>query len=170
VTQDFKEILEYLEPRHDYIIWAGFAVFAHLGIEHSPDVDIYVISQKVKSKISSEFQKRGWQKFPHMEVVFDWDKLEKNGTSFDIIYSKPASQFMFSDITTIEVYGHKLRFLSREWLFLTKLGQLTYSERKLSKRKRDILTLRKLRKLIDIEKVSQLATKLPLSYWKSGDI
>jgi len=169
-NQDLKEILKFLEPREDYVIWAGFAVYAHLGIEHSPDVDIYVTDQAAKKAISTESQKRGWQKLPHKEVIFDWDKLEKNGTSFDVAYSRPASQLFFSDVAEIEVYGHNLRFLSKEWLFLTKLGQLTWDDRKLEKRKRDIATIQKLRKSINPKKVAQLATKVPMSYWKSGDI
>jgi hypothetical protein len=170
ISQELKEILAYLEPRNDYVIWAGFAVFGHLKVAHSADVDIYVSSPEAKKEISAEFQKRGWQKLPHKEVVFDWDKLEKNQTSFDIVYSKPASRLLFSDAANLKAYGHKLCFLSKEWLFLTKLGQLTYDQRKLEKRKRDIVTLQRLRKSMDTKKVARLATKLPLSFWQSGDI
>ena len=30
MNKEIKEILSYLENRKDYVIWAGFAVFAHL--------------------------------------------------------------------------------------------------------------------------------------------
>ena len=41
---EIEEILQYLEKREDYVIWAGFAQHAHLGLELSPDVDIYTES------------------------------------------------------------------------------------------------------------------------------
>ena len=170
INQEFEEILKYLQPRNDYVIWAGFAVHAYLRIGHSADVDIYVSTQKTKDEISNHFQKNSWQKIPHEEVVFDWDNLGKNNTSFDIVYSQSASQLLFQDVVELEIYGYKLRFLSKEWLFLTKLGQLTYNDRKLEKRQRDIITLQNLRKTMDVKKVSQLAAKLPLSFWKSGDV
>lgn len=85
---DIKEILKYLEPREDYVIWAGFAQYAHLGIKPSLDVDIFTQSIKVKKQISSDLQKMGWKKVPCNDFYKFHDKLENAGTTFDIIYSK----------------------------------------------------------------------------------
>jgi hypothetical protein len=170
MNREIKEILEYLEGRKDYVIWAGFCVFAHLGIKPSLDVDIYVNSSETKSEIFTNFQKRGWRRIPHVEMDFEWDKLEKEGTTLDIVYSSEAARLLFSDAVEIEVYGNKVRFLSKEWLFLTKLGQLSWKDRKEEKRKRDIETIDRLRSLIDLKKLNQLASKLPVSYWRTGQV
>lgn len=172
MNQEIKEILEYLKTRQDYVIWAGFCVFAHLGIEYSPDVDIYTDSKKTKKKISAEFQKRKWKSIPHKEVGYgwDWDQLKKNKTTFDIIYTPASSRLLLPDTVEIEVYGCKLRFLSKEGLFLTKLGQLSWLGRKRDKRRRDIEIVNSLRNSIDPKKLNKLASNLPSSYWLAGQI
>jgi len=172
MNEEIKEILKYLEGRNDYAIWAGFCVFAHLGIKYSPDVDIYTDSKQTKRKISAEFQKREWKNIPHKQVGYDWnwDKLKKNETTFDIIYTPASSKLLLPDAVEIEVYGYKLRFLSKEALFLTKLGQLSWLDRKENKRKRDIETVNRLRNSVDPKKLSRLASNLPPSYWLAGQI
>jgi len=56
MNKEIKEIIRYLENRGDYLIWAGFASFAHLGFKYSPDIDIFTNSSKTKKQISSDFQ------------------------------------------------------------------------------------------------------------------
>lgn len=165
-------ILEYLEKRSDYAIWAGFCVFAHLGIRHSPDVDIYTSSLEVKNEISSEFQKRGWRSMPHSEIGFgwNWDKLEKNKTTFDIIFTLASSGLLVPDAVEIKTYRYKLRFLSKEGLLLTKLGALSWAKRSADKRERDIESVRRLRDLVETEKLRKLTRQLPESYWLAGQI
>jgi hypothetical protein len=170
MNKDIKEILQYLEPREDYIVWAGFAQFAHLGRKCSTDIDIFTDRLETKKRISSDFQKKGWEKLSHDNTYPIWDKLEKNGTTFDIVYSQSASKLLFSDIAKIEVYGHKIRFLSKEGLFITKLGQLTWENRTEEKRKRDLETIISLRKLIDMKKINELIKKLSDNFWKTGKI
>lgn len=172
MNNELEEILTYLKKRDDYLIWAGFAQFAHLGIKHSADVDIYAKSKEVKKQISADFQSGGWQLMPHQEMDpgWLWDKLQKQGTTFDIVYTQPSSELMFPDAVEIEVYGCKLRFLSREWLFLTKMGQSTWPSRTEEKRKRDIETINLLRKSIDSERLRQIAASLPDSYWLRGEV
>jgi hypothetical protein len=151
-------------------VWAGFAQFAHLGTKCSADIDIFTDKPETKEQISSDFQKSGWKTISHDNHYLIWDKLGKNGTTFDIAYSQPASKLLFSDIAKIEVYGHKIRFLSKEGLFITKLGQLTWENRTDEKHKRDLETIISLRKLIDARKVNELVKKLPDSFWKTGKI
>jgi hypothetical protein len=170
MNNEIKEILQYLESRNDYIIWAGFAQFAHLGTKCSADIDIFTDKPETKEKISADFQKNGWKTVPHDNTYLIWDKLEKNGTTFDIVYSQPASKLLFSDVAKIEVYGHKIRFLSKEGLFITKLGQLTWENRTEKKCKRDLETIISLKKLIDVKKINELIKKLPDSFWKTGKI
>lgn len=171
MTDEIKEILAYLEKRKDYVIWAGFCVYAHLGIKASPDIDIYTNCRAIKRGISKEFQERGWQKKPHKKVGFgwDWDKLEKKGTTFDIIYT-PYAKLVIKDAVAISVCDYELRFLSKEWLFLTKLGQLTWEDRPAEKRKKDFKTFTQLKNLVDPKKLSCLASKLPASFWLAGQI
>ncbi|MDP2874035.1 MAG: hypothetical protein Q8N84_01955 [bacterium] len=172
MNDQIEEILTYLTKRNDYVIWAGFCVFAHLGIRPSADIDIYVDKAETKEEMSQYFQNKGWVKQPHKEVGFgwDWDNLEKLETTFDIVYSPDSAKLLLRDAVEIGVLGHKARFLSREWLFLTKLGQLSWLDRKEEKRKRDLETIDKLRKLINPEILNRLASSLPISYWQAGQI
>jgi hypothetical protein len=170
MNKEIGEILQYLESRKNYIVWAGFAQFAHLGTKCSADIDIFTDKLKTKEEISSDFQKNGWEKMPHDNTYQIWDKLEKNKTTFDIVYSQSASKLLFSDVVQIEVYGYKIRFLSKEGLLITKLGQLTWENRTEEKRERDLETIISLRKLIDARKVNELIKKLPNSFWKTGKI
>ena len=187
MNQEIIEILKYLEPREDYLVWAGFAQFAHLGLKASADIDIYVSSKENMNRISADFQQNGWKIKKHIPVErgskvviigmgmtlgeiigWKWDKLEKNETTFDIVFSKPASELFFHDKVKIEVYSHKINFISKEFLFITKLGQLSSSERTDEKRKRDLETIMKLRKQIDLDKIRKMVLKLPDSYWLTG--
>jgi hypothetical protein len=170
MNKEIEEILQYLEPRKDYVIWAGFAQFAHLGTKCSADIDIFTYTPGAKKKISLDFQKNEWRKIPHDNTYQSWDKLEKNGTTFDILYSQKASELLFYDIAEIEVYGYKAKFLSKEGLFITKLGQLTWRNRTEEKRKRDLDTINLLRESIDAQKLSELIAKLPNSFWITGKI
>jgi len=166
--QEIQEILQYLSQRTDYIIWAGYAQFAHVGIQPSPDVDIYTDSEATLQTISQEFEQKGWQVTHQPKPISaKWDKLEKNGVTFDIIYSEP-SQLFFEDRTELEIEGYNLFCLSKEALFLTKMGALTSKGRTEDKRERDLEAILKLRDLVDPAKVKEIANRLPTSYWKIG--
>jgi len=168
MNQEIAEILEYLEPREDYVIWAGFAQFAHLRIKPSPDIDIFVQNLNTKNRVSADFQKKGWKKLLYKGFYKYHDKLEKSRTTFDIVYSEPAVKLFFSTRMKIEVEGYSLYFLSPEALFLTKIGQLTVAKRSSEKRERDWQTVNTLRNKINIKKLKELVSKLPDSYWAVG--
>jgi hypothetical protein len=166
------EILQYLESRKgDYVIWGGFAQFAYFHLEASPDIDIYVSTKETLETFCSSFLRKGWNIKSKLTLKCEQIKisrLKKRGFTFDVVYSRPASQLFFNDIAEMEVYGYKVNFVSKEALFLIKLGQLTAVNRADSKRKRDLETIMRLREQIDAEKVKNLASKLPASYWKTG--
>jgi len=168
INQEIREILRYLETRKDYIIWAGFAQYAYAGLKPSPDIDIYTKSLNSKEQISADFQCKGWKKIPYKGFYEHHDKLEKNGTTFDVIYSEPATKLFFTDRTKLKIEGYSLYFISLEVLFLTKLGQLTTAKRSSEKRERDWKTVNTLRDKINIEKIKKLMSKLPDSFWRVG--
>ncbi|MAG78361.1 hypothetical protein CL616_03285 [archaeon] len=163
-----NEILAYLTQRNDYIIWAGYAQFAHLGIKPSPDVDIYVKSEDSLKEISKDFVEKGWKVIHQPKAISAlWDKLEKNGVTFDIMYSEPASIF-FEDRVLLKINENEVLCISKEALFLTKMGALTSKGRVEDKRKRDLNAILQLREIIDPEKVKEIVKRLPDSYWKIG--
>jgi len=168
MNQEIREILQYLENREDYVIWAGFASFAHFGFDCSPDIDIFTNSFETKEKMSLDFQKNNWKVIPHNKTYQNWDKLKKHETTFDIVYSQNASKLFFTDKVKIEVYRHSLNFISKEVLFLTKLGQLSDIDRSKEKRERDLKTIMESRKSVDVRKIKELILKLPASYWLTG--
>ncbi|MFH1972191.1 MAG: hypothetical protein ABIJ18_01805 [archaeon] len=166
--EEIEQILEYLSQRGDYVVWAGYAQFAYVGIQPSPDIDIYTDSEETLHLISRDFQEKGWQVTHQPKKISAlWDKLEKNGVTFDIIYTEP-SQLFFRDRTKLEINGYSVFCLSKEALFLTKMGALTSKGRIEDKKQRDLEAILKLRGIIDPEKVAEIAQKLPASYWKIG--
>lgn len=172
MKKECVEILQYLESRKgDYVVWGGFAQFAYFGLEASPDIDIYVSTKEVLEMICSDFLRKGWSikgKLILKNGQIRIFKLEKGGFTFDVIYSRLASELFFNDAVEMEVYGYTNMFVSKEALFLTKLGQLTAINRSENKRKRDLETIIRLREHVDARKVRNLASKLPASYWKTG--
>jgi hypothetical protein len=168
MNTEIREILQYLENRDDYVIWAGFATFAYLGGKYSLDIDIFTDSLKTKEQISSDFQKKNWKIIPHDQSFQNWDKLKKHETTLDIVYSQNASKLFFFDKVRIKVYGNLLYFISKEALFLTKLGQLSAVNRTKEKRERDLKAIMELRKFVNVQKIRELVLKLPDSYWLTG--
>ena len=163
-----EEILNYLSKNNNYVIWAGYAQFGHLGLKPSPDIDIYVDSEESLRQISSDFEQNGW-KVTHQPKAIPalWDKLEKNGMTLDIVFSEPALVF-FEYRVKIVIKEEEVFCISKEALFLTKLGVLTSKGRTEDKRKRDLSAILLLRDLIDPKKVREIVQKLPDYYWKRG--
>jgi len=61
LNKEMKEIIEYLNKRNDYAIFAGFASFAHVGVVPSPDIDIYTKSKEARDEITKDFKTKGWK-------------------------------------------------------------------------------------------------------------
>jgi hypothetical protein len=167
VNKEILEILKYLEPRKDYAIVGGFAQFAYTGVGYSPDIDIYAISQKAKGRMAGDMQDMGWKLKYRSKGL---NRLEKRGTTFDIMHSMAASEIGSSSSVKINVYGHELNVISKEALFLTKLGRFSTADRTEEKRMRDLKTIIKLRRTIDMKKLRGLVSRLPDSYWRTGSI
>jgi len=164
----FDEILRYLQPRDDYVIWAGLAAYVHVGTPHSNDVDVYTESQKSFEEMSKEFEARAWSpnrtKLPSNGMRND---LRKESVTFDIVYS-PFSRILFEDAARLNAYGYRLKFVSKEALLLTKLGQMSSKGRPPKKMAKDAETIQKLRAVVSAERVSKLSYNMPRSYWASG--
>jgi hypothetical protein len=64
------------------------------------------------------------------------------------------------------VYGHRVRVLSREALYLMKLSQPFWDERTEEKRRRDWVAVNSLKLLVDTRKVKELIGKMPDSFWR----
>jgi len=172
MNDQIKEILSYLEKRNDYLIWAGFAKYAYLEGEYSADVDIFTDTPETKRDIIADFQKLGWQ-VPTISTIrlrWDWNRSEKGGTTFDVVYSPRATQLIIPEKVELIVEGYKLQFISKEWLYLTKLGQLIWKGRSEEKRQRDIQAVLGLEDLIDAQKIVKFVSQLPACFWKEGEI
>jgi len=163
MNEEMKEILGYLETRNDYVICAGFAQYAHLGIPCSSDVDIFTDTSDTKRAISSDFEGKRWEVFRSYPYL---NSLRKKETTLDILYSDNAAQNYFPDAVVIEVYGHRVCVLSREALFLMKLSQLFWDERTEEKRRRDWVAVNSLKLLVDTKNVKGLIGKMPDSFWR----
>lgn len=168
MSEEVEEILSYLEPRNDYVIWAGFAQYAHLGMKPSPDVDIYAKTPRAKFRVIWDMRKNGWKKVVRKNLGIEIETLKKGETTFDIAYSENASKLFFTDVRKFLLNGHMLHFISPEVLLITKMGLLSMEERSEEKRERDIKAINTIRKRADPKKLSKIAGKLPASYWKVG--
>ena len=78
-NNEMKEIIEYLNTRDSYVIFAGFAAYLQAGLDSSDDIDIFVAPEEI-SKIAEEFEKKGWTiaKTAERDGQMYWKKLEKN--------------------------------------------------------------------------------------------
>jgi hypothetical protein len=170
MNDEIREILTFLQGRDDYAIWAGFAQFIHLGFKHSADIDIYVKTPGAKEEIGEHFVNRGWDVKQKSQRQLSWDTLEKNKMTFDVVYTPESAELIVPHSEGKEVYGFKVKVISKEWLFFTKLGQISWSDRSAEKRQRDAETIEKLRDVVDIQKIKMIAAKLPKKYWRYGAI
>lgn len=160
-NKEIREIIGYLESRKDCAVFGGFAQFAHVGVKHSPDVDVYTKSLNILNEITKDFIGKGWKNYERSKNERRiGSRLRKKGTNFDIVCSKRASKFFFGDAVKIRVYGHRISFISKEALFLSKIRLLSSKDRTMEKRKRDLEAVMKLQKKIDLKKTVKLASRL----------
>jgi len=165
----FAEMLRYLQPRDDYVIWGGIAANAHVGTD-TPfnDLDVYLESMASFDGITKDLQAMSWEpnktKLPGGGVR---NELRKQSITFDLIYS-PLSGVLFEDAARLRAYGYDLRFVSKEALLLTKLGQVSSEGRPQEKIARDLETIRKLRAVISPEKMAKLSYNMPRAFWTTG--
>lgn len=167
-SQEIIEILDILSTQTEYIIWSGFAQYAHLGLPYSADIDIVVKDIKTKETIEQFLTANGWKEIPNKLSMKELHTFLKNGSTFDIKVSSIPYDLFYTDHVSIEVYGRKLNFISKEGLYVTKLGQMSIDNRSDEKVKRDRDTIQKLRPLLDIEKLRAMIQKLPDSYYRTG--
>ena len=167
ITQEMREILEFLSPRNDYLIFAGYLL---TKVEPSADVDIFVPSKETVMSITEELSTKGWTKFKERGIdgTFYSNSLEKNNTTFDIIFSSPALEVLMPRKVKTEFEGKEYFTLSKEGIFLTKMNILTNPKRTENKTKRDREVINILREQVDLDKVRELVISLKDSFWRSG--
>jgi hypothetical protein len=167
ITEEMKEILQYLSNKDNYALFAGFAAFLCTGIESSADIDILVSSYGDIKKITEDFISSGWDHIQFRTDKISMSTVKKNKTTFDIIFSQFARK-LFPSRIVVSFDGKKLFCISLEALLLTKLNQLAAIERSEEKTRRDRLVIRVLRKKIDVRKMRELLQNLEDSFWTEG--
>jgi hypothetical protein len=161
-------VFRYLSVRNDYVIWAGMAAQAHVGIQASADVDIFTSRLDVVDEIADYFSTRGWDKKVKKTAFKYQNCLRKEASAFDVIYSEDAAQLLFDDRAVLPLGGSNMLFVSKEWLLLTKLGQFRSANRPLEKRERDLEAITKLSQEVDTQKIMSLIPRLTRNYWDTG--
>ena len=165
ITSEMEEILHYLHRKDDYALFAGFAAYLHTGVEPSPDIDIFVSSLSNVKEITEDFIKKGWTVL-HSHDFFS--TLEKNGTTFDIFFSKIAERAFLPCSIVIPYKDLSLSVISAEALFITKMAQVASLERSAEKTARDRRVIHILRQKIDGKKVKELFQNIDDSFWTEG--
>lgn len=167
-----EEVLEYLDNRDDYVIFAGFASFLHTGIESSADIDIFAKDVETVNRMADDFLAKGWKldrenlnRNNDGKFKCGFKTVEKNNTSFDICYSTHTSEVFLPESVTLEFEGFNLKVFSAETLFLAKIQQMTGPNRKESKMLRDRETIGILRTKIDPDKVKKLINSVWDEFW-----
>lgn len=171
LPKEIDELLDYLEPREDYAIFAGFAAFLHVGLEPSPDVDIYVSAPKRAERIARGLSAGGWARTrtesgEHLLL----NTLAKGETTLDIMYSALASRCWLPTREVAWHQGRRLLVISPEALLLTKMNMLSWVGRASPKLERDRATIDALRKKIDTGRLRGLIAGLPDPFWTEGQI
>lgn len=169
-TDEMMEILRYLNNKEDYAIFAGFAAFLHTKIESSADIDILVKSIKEVNNISKDFINNGWKQKNKKtgNVLFMNSKLEKNNTTFDIIFSKSAEEIILPRKVKLSFDIYKLYVVSREVLFISKLLGLASESRPEEKIKRDRKVVNILRNNLNLKGLRKLLVEMKDAFWTSG--
>lgn len=168
MNKNIIDVFKHLQPRNDYVIWAGMAAYAHLGTSVSEDVDIFTLTNNSMDEIADCFEDKGWDKNPKSSPFKYQYRLRKEDATFDVIYSEDAAQLLFDDRVILALEGMKLFFVSKEWLYLTKIGQFGVANRKPEKKKRDLEAIAKLSGMVDSQRILSLVPRLTKSYWDTG--
>lgn len=165
ITPEMEEILQYLDGKDNYALFAGFAAFLHTGVEPSPDIDIFVSSLNDLRKITEDFIEKGW-----MLQCADrfMSTVRKRDTTFDIIFSEPAEKALLPCKVAISFEDKELFSITPEALLLTKMDQITSLERSDEKTKRDRKVIHILRQKIDVKTLKKLLQNLEDSFWTEG--
>jgi hypothetical protein len=167
ITPEMEEVLQYLQKKDSYALFAGFAAFLLTGVEPSPDIDVFVVSEKDVNQITDDFLKKGWRKMRYITDDIFLSTVEKNNTTFDIIFSKTAKIFL-QDRIQIHFKSIRVFVISPEALFLTKMNQVASPERSDEKTKRDREVIHILRKTIDVKALKKLLQNVDYSFWTKG--
>ncbi|MBU7017107.1 MAG: hypothetical protein HXS44_06325 [Theionarchaea archaeon] len=165
ITSEMEEILFYLHRKDNYALFAGFAAFLHGGVEPSMDLDIFVSSPHDVKEITEDFIKKGWT-LSNSHNFFS--TVEKNNTTFDIIYSESAKKAFLPCALVIPYKDLLLSVISAEALFLTKMAQVSALQRSPEKTARDRKIIYILRQRIDSKKVKELLLNMDDSLWIEG--
>lgn len=165
LTPEMEEILQYLCTKDDYALFAGFAAYLHTGVEPSPDIDVFVSSYNDVKKVTEDFIKKGWT----LKRTNDFmSTVEKNGTTFDIIFSENAQKVFLPSKVMVSFQGNPLYTTNVEALLVTKMNQVASPKRSEEKTKRDREVIRVLQKKIDVQKLRKLFQTLEDSFWTEG--
>jgi hypothetical protein len=170
LTDEMREILRYLHNKKDYAIFAGFAAFLHTKVESSADIDIFVKSIKGVNNISKDFINAGWkQKSKKTDnSLFMCSTLEKNNTTFDIIFSKSAKETILPNKVKLPFNSYGLYVINKEALFISKLLWLASENRPEEKIRRDKNVVNILRKNLNIKELRKILVKMKDTFWKKG--
>lgn len=163
-----QEILEYLHTKKNYALFAGFAAFLHTGVEPSPDIDVFVSSIDDVKNITGDFTQKGWTHMQRTTNTYFMDTVEKNNTTFDIIFSKSAKEVFLPRRVKIYFEDKCLYSISVEALFLTKMNQVASQKRSDCKTKRDREVIHILRKKINVQSLREILEDLKDSFWTEG--
>ena len=165
VTSEMEEILLYLHSKDGYALFAGFAAFLHGGVEPSMDIDIFVSSPHDVKEITEDFIRKGWTLSNSQDF---FNTVEKNNTTFDIIYSELAKKAFLPCALVIPYKDLYLSVITAEALFLTKMAQVSFLQRSPEKTARDRKIIHILRQKIDCKKVKELLLNMDDSFWIKG--
>lgn len=163
-----QEVLEYLCTRENYAIFAGFAAFLHTGVAPSPDIDVFVPSIDDVEDMTDHFVNRGWTLKNRTAHTHFMGTVEKNNTTFDVIFTKPAKEVFLPRKVKVRFEGKHLYSISVEALLLTKMNQIAWRERSNDKTKRDREVIHILRKKIDVANLREMLEDLDDSFWTEG--
>ena len=168
ITSEMEEIIQYLHKSVNYALFAGFAAFLLTGVEPSFDIDVFVSSPDKVRKVTEDFIEKGWNLRQSTSNDFVLSTVEKNNTTFDIVFSSLAGKVFLPGKIAVSYKGGKLFAIAPEALLLTKMNQLTLMERSTEKIRRDQKVIAILRKHIDVEKTKELICNLDDSFWTEG--
>lgn len=175
-SPELAEVMEFLAPREDYVVFGGVAGCLHTGIAHSSDVDVLVRDPETTVAFRNHFLRRAWllksdtacSEGP-TEGVARVITLERCDMTLDICYYPDLVGPLFASCTAQRYEGRTIRIISPEVLLIMKLNHLTL-DLPLGRTQRDREVIRSVRKKANLSKLHHELQSMSAKFWLQGEL
>jgi len=175
ISPEMADVIEFLFPRDDYVIFGSFAGYLLTESACSRDIDILVHTLEATLMFSDYFLHRGWHLVESGTTLVQEKNdgsvrvitLERNEMTIDICYYPALVDALFSSCIRVSFDGRLIRTISPEAFLITKLNHLTL-DLPTDRTQRDREVIRLIRKEVNLDKLYTLLQSMGQKFWIQG--